>query len=264
MLSTSRSEQVRREIDSHAFSFIASECFTISDDFLKDQTDLWETWSNLEADRYIKGEYQFRFRRYGRFLLMPDRQLLSLPNAPFYQSEENNSYAGGIARQFAPLHTSTINNRFLAELIRLDFNLLPISDMQRTRPWEIDVHQYRVVGEQDKAGYPTPEGIHNDGFDFFAVHLVKKVNVSGGISHIYNAEQQLLETLTLNKTMDSLIIEDTKLMHSVTPIYPLDNRYQACRDILILNFISKPRDAVSMPSVIDTALSCVAESGILQ
>lgn len=242
MLNADKLQHVRREIEERAYSFIAADSIEVAPHLLQAQIDLWTSWSNLEADRYTKAEYPFRFRRYGRLLLLPNEGLAPLPHAPFYQSKENNSYAGGIAREFAPVLAPIVNNRFLAELIRFDFELLPISQKQRRQPWEIDVHQYRVTGNYNQPGYPTPEGVHRDGFDFFAVHLIGKVNVLGGVSEIYSNHRELLDSLTLDRPLDSLIVEDSRVMHAATLITPQDPNAQAYRDTLIMNFISTPRE----------------------
>lgn len=233
--------QARTKLAQNAYVILEGTEFQISEALEESRSDFWQTWNRLEKDNYLKGDYQFRYRRYGRFSFSLEGGLRVLPHAPFFQSRENNSYAGGIAREFAPLEIKTIRNRFLEELIALDFTLLPLEMSDRLRNWELDLHQYRIIGSNDWQGEPTPEGIHHDGFDYFAVHMVEKKNASGGLSTIYDINREPIESLTLERSMDTMIVEDRRVMHAVTPIKAINASLPAVRDVMVINFIKQPR-----------------------
>jgi hypothetical protein len=113
--------------------------------------------------------------------------------------------------------------------------------------WEVRVHQIRIVASIDEPGLPAPEGIHQDGTDFLTLHLVRRHNVVGGISTLYDLERRTLQSYTLRNPLDSLIIDDSRIMHGVTPVYPVAGCTEGTRDILGIDFINHP--ALSRPVV---------------
>jgi hypothetical protein len=44
----------------------------------------------------------------------------------------------------------------------------------------------------------------------------------------------------MRETLDSLILEDPRIMHGVTPVYPADGRTVGSRDLLGVDFIYCP------------------------
>ena len=62
----------------------------------------------------------------------------------------------------------------------------------------------------------------------------------GGSNDIYNNEQKLLESCTLSKNMDSIVLWDPKVMHGVTPIHPKDHTKNAIRDVVLIGFTHCP------------------------
>ncbi len=209
------------------------------------QESHWESlradWDRLEPDAYLEGGATFRRRRFGRFRWLPaGRDLLPLPHRAYYQPEEQNPYAGGVAREFAPLLPAAADNPFLHELVGEMFACLPLTAEQQAATWEVRVHQIRILATAEEVGLPTPEGIHQDGTDFLTLHLVRRDNVAGGESTIYDLERNPVERLTLEAPLDSLILDDPRLLHAVTPVRPADGRSPAVRDILGLDFILNP------------------------
>ncbi|MCZ6727192.1 MAG: 2OG-Fe dioxygenase family protein [Acidobacteria bacterium] len=198
---------------------------------------MWGEWDHLQPDRYLKSGASFRLRRLGCFELTPATGgLRLLSHAAYYQPRDVNPYAGGIHRRFAALRDSTATNRFLHELIRFDFSQFPVEGWEAVNTWTIDVHLFRIIGNPDEAGEPTPEGVHHDGDEFNAVHLVQRENAVGGVSGVYDNDQRPLERLTLREPMDSLFIWDPHVMHGVSPIRPKVPGKPAIRDVLIIGY----------------------------
>jgi hypothetical protein len=195
----------------------------------------------LEFDPYLKHGANFRLRRYGRYSWSPaSSALLVLPHQPYFQSSSENSYAGGIVREFAPLLPETVHNPFLAALVRCTFACLPVSRERQRQTWEVRIHQIRIAATRDEPGQPAPEGIHQDGTDFLTLHLVHRRNVIGGESTIYNLDRKPIQSLTLREALDSLILEDPRIMHGVTPIHSADGRTTGTRDLLGIDFLYDP------------------------
>jgi len=109
----------RRELTERGFAQIAGSDWRISPTFAHHWEQLREDWDQLELDRHLKNGATFRLRRYGRYYWSPyDDTLLPLANEPYFQPEDQNSYAGGTTRTFAPLLADSVENPFLMALVR--------------------------------------------------------------------------------------------------------------------------------------------------
>jgi hypothetical protein len=140
-------------------------------------------------------------------------------------------------RDFAPLRPETVNNLFLHALVRATFACLPLDDCRPARTWEVRIHQIRIVATPDEPGLPAPEGIHQDGTDFLTLHLVRRHNVAGGESTIYDLDRRPIQRFTMREALDSLILEDPRVMHGVTPVHSADGRTPGIRDLLGVDFL---------------------------
>jgi aspartate/methionine/tyrosine aminotransferase len=234
-------KDVKHEIASQGFSMIAADEWIMPPASAADCERLRHDWEALEPDRYLKNGATFRRRRYGRYYWSPAENVLrALPDDSYFQPEEQNGYAGGVARVFAPLSPASAENPFLLDLIRCCFAELPIDDEKRKATWEVRVHQIRIVATPSEVGEPAPEGIHQDGTDFLTLHLMRRENVAGAESTIYDLEQRPIFRSTLTHLMDSFILQDPRIMHGVTAVRPADGISVAKRDLLGLDFIFSP------------------------
>jgi len=237
----STDSRAREELRNQRFAWIPANEIAVSSELSADKDALMTEWDHLEPDAYLLDDASFRFRRFGYFDLHPTSgKVRRLPDGSYYQSRELNPYAGGIERHFAPLRDSAADNRFLEELIRFDFAQLPIEDERARGIWRVDVHFFRVIGRPDEAGEPSPEGIHRDGEEFGAIHLIQRRNVAGGVNTVYDTDEQLLASFTLYEPLDSLILWDPHTLHAVSSIRPEVADEPALRDTLIMGFDHAP------------------------
>jgi hypothetical protein len=102
----------------------------------------------------------------------------------------------------------------------------------------VRVHQIRIVALPGEPGLPAPEGVHQDGTDFLALHLVRRQNVAGAESTIYDPGRRPIATYTMRQPLDSFIIEDPRVLHGVTPVHTADGRTPGARDMLGIDFIA--------------------------
>lgn len=205
----------------------------------------WEnirsSWDNLEGDRYLSDGGSYRLRRYARFCVIPaERFIARLPHASFYQSAYTNKFAGGVERLFAPVEDTLIED--LCQIIRFDLSQLPCADSPDIM--EVRAHQFRIVANGGGHGKPTPEGLHRDGADFLAMHFIGRNNVSGGMTYVMDANSSSASAITLLNMMDTLYLDDPRMLHYVTPVTAADSRSVGYRDVLVLDFEKKP-DLVS-------------------
>ena len=232
---------IRPELQAAKYALISAAEYSIPSELALDQEHLWTDWEHLEPDRHLKDAAHFRLRRFGLFYLLPSTgELLPLPTATYFQSAGINSYAGGTARRFSPLLHATLTNDFLHELIKCDFRQFPVDAHVAHQPWEIDVHQFRIIATQHEQGEPTPEGIHHDGDDFNAIHLIRRHNATGGINTVYDNNRSPLASTTLRQPMDSVLVWDPHVMHGVTPIHPHNPADSAIRDVLVIGYNHRP------------------------
>jgi len=232
---------IRSELQEKKYAVLLGNEFSIAPELTADRQQLWRDWDDLKLDNYLKDGDRFRQRRFGLFYLLPNTgELLPLSQTSYTQSSEINTYAGDIARKFAPLLEETLTNQFLCELIKFNFRQFPVDKSMMSQPWEIDVHQFRIMATQDEQGLPTPEGIHHDGDDFNCIHLIDRKNVLGGVNTVYDNDRNPLSTCTLLKPMDTIMVWDPHVMHGVTPIHPKNQNESALRNVLVIGYNHRP------------------------
>jgi hypothetical protein len=233
---------VRRDLAGQGFAWLPRAAWSIDRALEPRWRRLGEDWGRLEPDRYLEHGAMFRLRRYGRYSWSPaDGALEALPHEAYFQPEDENPYAGGIVREFAPLLPDTARNPFLHALVRVTFACLPIPDGKRGKTWEVRVHQIRIVASPGEPGHPAPEGIHQDGTDFLTLHLVGRRNVVGGESTIYDLGRRPIGCYTMREPLDSFVLEDPRVLHGVTLVRCADGLTPGTRDMLGVDFLYNPR-----------------------
>jgi len=229
-------QPISKDLVKHGFCMVNSNSFSISNEIQESAALLWNSWNCLEPDRYLKGANVFRYRRYGRFRVDSDAEI-PVPQAKttYFQSIEDNSYAGGIVRDFSPLLPEIFENTFLLALIMHDFNQVSRGFYLKSQ-CIVGVHQMRVIAAEGFCGHPTPEGIHRDGHDFNVIHLVSRENIVGGKSRIYDNNKILLASSCLCNNLDSIYLDDKRVLHDVSPILQATPALSGHRDIMTINF----------------------------
>jgi hypothetical protein len=235
------SAQVRRDLAEQGFAWIPRAAWSLGPRWEPHWQRLCADWDNLELDMYPAEGAKFRLRRYGRFQWSPAADALTpLPHKPYFQPMNENSYAGGLERDFALLLPDTVHNPFLHALVHSTFACLPVAGDRQDATWEVRIHQIRIVASAMVPGLPAPEGIHQDGTDFLTLHLVRRRNIEGGESTIYDLDRRPIQCFTMREPLDSMILEDPRIMHGVTPVVPADGQTLGTRDLLGIDFILSP------------------------
>ncbi len=192
-----------------------------------------QSWDDLPADNFLSDGGHYRYRRYSVFNWIMNDELILLPHEPHHQSTYRNNMNGGINRDFEPFKSSTIENPVLKSFIQL---IAPQFSFNDEKSWRIQAHQFRIVANAEEAGNPSPEGIHRDGADFILIMVLKRENITGGVNHIYDNSKRLLFGSVLTEAGDALLIDDQRVWHGVSEIYPIDVNKLAYRDVLVLTF----------------------------
>lgn len=199
----------------------------------EDFINFHQGWSDLPADNYLSDGGHYRFRRYSVFNWSKGKALALLPHEPHFQSTYRNNMNGGIYREFDAFKESTLNNPLLEKIIHFLVDKISFSG---EKEWRIQAHQFRIQANANEAGQPTPEGIHKDGADFILIMVLERQNITGGVNHIYDKSKRLIFGGILENSGDAVLIDDRKVWHGVSEVYPLDESQPAYRDVLVLTF----------------------------
>ncbi|HTM33560.1 MAG TPA: 2OG-Fe dioxygenase family protein [Vicinamibacterales bacterium] len=203
-----------------------------------DAGDFADSWNDLPLDEYMADGGRYRRRRHAVFAAAGD-ELVRQPHQPHYQSLRDNPLNGGVARWFAPVRDDIADGPSLRSAIRV---LTTIADGRRGKasPWRVEVHQFRIESRAGEAGQPTPEGMHRDGVDFVLAMLIARFNVAEGVSTISNPDGTALVRVQLAEQFDSMVLDDARVRHGVSPIRALDPASPAFRDVLVVT-LTGPR-----------------------
>jgi hypothetical protein len=228
---------IKNRVQRTGYAVVEGKHFQVSSTLRRHWPEFAETWNDLPPDEYLGGGAPRRLRRYSCLSYSPLSGAMSvMQDATFRQSKLFNPLFGGMERKFAPLRPETLRNPYLTELIDLVLRQWPISDIQKELNWSVGVHQIRIASQDNQPAGPTPEGIHRDGYQFVSIHFIARRNVLGGVSNVYDNQSSLLDSFTLSAAMDSIFIDDRRVMHDATPILPERQDLCASRDTLILTY----------------------------
>lgn len=187
-------------------------------------------WASLPRDAYLLDGGSYRFRRHSCFIHEAG-ELHQVEHRAHWQPTEYNALHGGMERWFEPIDPQLIAlpawRGLLNGLARL-FN-----EVQPAARWYIEAHQFRI-DTADGIGRPTPEGAHRDGVDFVAVVLVRRGQVLGGETRVFEAEGIHGVRFTMSESWSALLLDDARVIHETTPVRNAGE--QGMRDTLVLTF----------------------------
>lgn len=237
MIETVNAQGHLGRLGAEGFCFLKADSFNLSSETLSGWQEFRMQYNDLPLDEYLPGMKKYRRRRYGEFEFNASTLALkALPPRAFYQGTDINKAAGGIHRVFAPLHSTVCQNCFLMELIAFDFMQLPVPAAWLGHSWKIGIHMIRIIAKANEPGLPAPEGVHRDGHDFVAQHLIKRQNIVGGVSVLFDNDEKPLDGFNLTDPLDTAIIDDNRIKHFATPIRPWNEAYEGIRDILLIDY----------------------------
>jgi len=183
------------------------------------------TFDDLELDTYTGGEQ--RYRRFSQFRLDWDGdrwRTALLPYRPFVQSKAVNSLVGGVQRPFPPL---AIDPSTQLEAVADDVAL------DRAHPWQVNLHQCRVITNDAISGVSVPEGPHRDGHEFGLLAVWSRQNISGGESQLLPSGGGEPFFRHVLQPGEALAYDDRTQWHNATDI-SAPNGEQGHRDLWIV------------------------------
>lgn len=200
-----------------------------------------DSFNRLQLDTYVPTIG--RYRRYAHFSYnVHDGIITLLPHGAYFQSSDANVLVGGIDRYFAECEPSTCQNSFFTSLVASNARL--VSRRGSTAVLDVHVHQVRITATSIQPGQPSPEGIHSDGFDYVSMHLLTRHNVSGADTSVKSKDGTTLFDRSLTTGLDSLYIDDRRLLHYSSAFVP-HSAGIAYRDMLLCSYRGVGEEAIS-------------------
>jgi hypothetical protein len=190
------------------------------------------SWERLPRDAYLLDGGRYRFRRHSCFIHELNGDSLQLvPHRAHWQPRDYNALHGGLERWFEPIEPTVREAPAWGGLLRGLGKLF--ATVQAVPRWYIEAHQFRI-DTAEGIGRPTPEGAHRDGVDFVAVILVRRSDVSGGETRVFDAQGPAGVRFTMVEPWTALLLNDAQVVHETTPIQKAGAR--GVRDTLVLTF----------------------------
>lgn len=202
---------------------------------LGDVLALAAEWDALPRDPYLRDGGRYRYRRHGCFVIDVAAARLELaPHRAHWQSTQYNALHGGMRRWFEPLSPALAGSAgFHALLLALGALFAGVRAAPR---WYVEAHPFRI-DTAEGIGRPTPEGAHRDGVDFVAIVLVARHGLRGGETRVFPAQGEGgVARFTMQRPGETLLLDDTRVVHETTPIQPLVPGAPGWRDTLVLTY----------------------------
>ena len=217
------------------FAFVPGAGFRALLGSLPDWEAFAASWNGLALDTHLPDGHRYRRRRHATFSAPGGSEAFRREaHQPHYQGKEYNRLVGGIERWFEPIEPAIATGESFAEVVR--FGLRLFGSLRPGIGWHIEAHQFRIEARSGAAGQPTPEGVHRDGVDFVTVMLVDRVNIASGTTTMHSPEGRELGAFTLATACDAALVDDSRVMHGVTPVNPVDPARPAWRDVLVVTY----------------------------
>jgi hypothetical protein len=187
-----------------------------------------DSFDDLPVDDYLRGSFPFRRRRYSR-ARAEGGEVCWLAAGPFRQSAAHNAYAEGKARRFKELD-DVVRGPLAGVVVPALLAHLPAG------VYDVGVHQVRVLADDEHVGEPAPEGVHQDGFDYIGIVPVRRDNVRGGVTQLFDLDDRVRPVAEYVLTAgEVLLFNDRQLAHYTSPIAP-HRPGLAVRDVFVLTF----------------------------
>ncbi len=192
------------------------------------------TWDDLPSDRYLRDGGHYRYRRHACFVHEPGGSLVAAPPRAHWQSTLYNALHGGMERWFEPIPPTFADSEAFTGLLRRFGDVF--AAVRPAPRWYIEAHQFRI-DTANGIGRPTPEGAHRDGVDFVAIVLMRRDALRGGETRVFPADGAGGGVrFTLQHAGETLLLDDTRVIHETTPIQPIEPSLRGVRDTLVLTY----------------------------
>ena len=186
--------------------------------------EIKDSFDDLPETDHADGKY--RLRKYS--VIRCNRyNNTKLNKQSFTQSKKHNKHQGGMSRVFEAIDDNVISNKVMHEMALAFGNSCSLGS-----EFEMDIHQMRIKCKGG-ATQISPEGWHQDGYDYIAIIGVNSNNVIGGevLLSTSKTEQPFLQATLDTGTM--MIVDDSYLWHNGRSIQPIEDSKPAWMDVFV-------------------------------
>ncbi|UKY54815.1 2OG-Fe dioxygenase family protein [Streptomyces inhibens] len=209
---------------------------------LSDWDAFQQSWSRMPLDGFMNDGGRYRRRRFSTLRACASSYTFYVnPPQAHYQHLQHNWLNGGFPRFFAPVRDEILYSRTMNSLLELGAEVF--GQLSPDDDWHVEVHQFRITAQGTASASPTPEGRHRDGVRFVMMVLVRRENVSGGTTILYDLDDQRQAEVALGHPLDLVLVNDERVRHEVTPLIQANSRLPGLRDVLVVTFSSGWRSA---------------------
>lgn len=230
-------QQFSRQLLHDGFFHQAQALPHIEQDYSDEEIEEFKnSWNHLLPDQYLNADEKYRSRRICKLhAYHGGHEIVHVEDCSFFQDDQTNKKLGGIERVYARSEGHFLYSRLLEGIILADLQIL--NHALGPRNWLVTCHQFRIHCDLTEVGLATPEGIHSDGHDYVAQHFINRLGIDGGDSRIYDKQQQLLKTRILQNFLETLMLNDRRVLHDVAPITRKTGHVgKTLRDMLVVDF----------------------------
>lgn len=203
---------------------------------LEDWDAFSASWNRLPHDGYMADGGRYRRRRHATFAISRSGEIERRPHQPHYQSRDYNPLNGGVVRWFEPIEERVGTGPTMTAVLRFCAQVFDALAPAEVASWHVEAHQFRVEAIGQAVGNPTPEGRHQDGVDYVLVVMVRRQNIASGTTTLHTVDGADLGSFTLEQPLDTVLLDDARIVHGVTPVRALDPAQAAYRDVLVVTF----------------------------
>lgn len=193
---------------------------------------LQASWDELPLDEYMPEGGTYRRRRLAVYLIGSNFvwQRFHQPHC----QDGGHDRVSGAERRFAPVADWISTSALMPELLRAARDLFAHDDPE-TR-WSVEIQQVRIEARPDAPGLTTPEALHRDGVDWVFMMTVARSKVIGGETKVRTIGSTELKSLTLKAPMESVLLDDKRVLHTVSPVRPQARITIGHQDVLVMAF----------------------------
>ena len=184
--------------------------------------EIQPSFNSLPETDHADGK--FRLRRYS----MIDYLGMDLGRCEFIQSSEYNKYQGDVLRKFEPIDQSVLDSHAFEMMHKIYRTASDISIE------DLEVHQMRVkIPDDQRMAQLSPEGPHQDGYDYVGMFSVSRHNIEGGDLMAYVSGDEFPMITHVLEPGQFVIVNDVEMLHDGAPITRVDDSEESYMDIFV-------------------------------
>jgi hypothetical protein len=161
--------------------------------------------------------------------------------------ESNNAYLKDLPREFGPPPHQPEKDPIDMSILETIHGIIKARGPQQ-ESYLLSYEQIRITTDAEMSGFPTREGVHQDGAEYVFIMYVdgKNLTSNSGESRVYDLDQphgQIVDESaaashrlfqhSMRMPFEFLMLDDRRVKHDNLPVVQLDASLPATRDVLV-------------------------------